>query len=47
MFDNLSGRLGEVFDKLKGPQAFPAKVGTGFAVRKRANGKAASIEGHL
>ncbi len=37
MFDNLSDRLGGVFDKLKGrKQAFPAKVGTGFAVRKRA-----------
>ncbi len=36
MFDVLSDRLGSVFDKLKGSQAFPAKVGTGFAVRKHA-----------
>ncbi len=36
MFDTLSDRLGGVFDKLKGHRAFPAKVGTGFAFRKRA-----------
>ena len=37
MFDTLSDRLGSVFDRLKGQQAFPAKVGTGFAFRKRAH----------
>ncbi|MEL7447380.1 MAG: hypothetical protein AAGK02_16510 [Pseudomonadota bacterium] len=35
MFDNLSDRLGGVFDKLKGRRAFRAKVGTGFALPRR------------
>ncbi|MEM7664231.1 MAG: hypothetical protein AAF250_00110 [Pseudomonadota bacterium] len=34
MFDNLSDRLGGVFDKLKGFRAFPTKVETTFVVRK-------------
>ncbi|MDJ0977975.1 MAG: hypothetical protein QNI87_05510 [Erythrobacter sp.] len=33
MFDNLSDRLGGVFDKLKGRGAWPGKVGTTFSVR--------------
>ena len=33
MFDNLSDRLGGVFDKLKGRGVWPEKVGTTFSVR--------------
>ena len=34
MFDNLSDRLGGVFDKLKGRGALPEKVGATFSVRQ-------------
>lgn len=45
MFDTLSDRLGGVFDKLKGRGAFPAKAGTGFAVRKRDHKEYAAMIG--
>ncbi|UAB77375.1 hypothetical protein INR77_11215 [Erythrobacter sp. SCSIO 43205] len=35
MFDNLSDRLGGVFDKLKGRGVMPEKMDTTFSVRHR------------
>ena len=43
MFDSLSDRLGGVFDKLKGHEAFPAEVGTTSALRKRDRKESAPV----
>ena len=47
MFDNLSDRLGGVFDKLKGRGALSEKVAPTFSVRQRdhKNSAACNVKG--